>query len=238
MPLAAALEPGQLGQRQPGLGEVAAHRLDRAEHGERVRHPMLARLRDGEGQLGLGQQGGDQRAAARRRHDVAGADVGALAEAEGEDRRGIGPGRRGPAGRGAGCRYGTSAVPPSSSPWKISPLASAISSSLAKNSRWAGAIAVTIATCGPHQPGQRGELAGMVHPHLEHAEARLARHPGERQRHAGMVVVALHRAVRPARRGAVERREQRLLGPGLADRAGDSADPRAGAGAARRGRGR
>src|SRR3546814_3467800 len=31
-----------------------------------------------------------------------------------------------------------------------------------------------------HEPGQRGKLAGMVHPHLEHAEPRLTRHPRER----------------------------------------------------------
>src|SRR6185437_1308376 len=40
-----------------------------------------------------------------------------------------------------------------------------------------------------------------------------------------MVVVALDRAVRAARRGAVQRRVERLLGPGLADRAGDADYP-------------
>src|SRR3546814_16078601 len=36
----------------------------------------------------------------------------------------------------------------------------------------------------------------MVHPHLEHAEPRLTRHPREAERYAGMVVVALERSMR------------------------------------------
>ncbi|PAV93170.1 hypothetical protein WR25_16446 [Diploscapter pachys] len=48
---------------------------------------------------------------------------------------------------------GTMAMPPgdpsdASRPWKISPLASAMALSSAKNSVWAGAMAVTIAMCG------------------------------------------------------------------------------------------
>ena len=46
---------------------------------------------------------------------------------------------------------------------------------------------------------QRGDLAGIVHAHFEHRELRFARHPGEAQRNAGMVVVALDRAMDLAR---------------------------------------
>ena len=75
---------------------------------------------------------------------------------------------------------------------------------------------------GPHLPGQRGQFARMVHAHFEHTERRLARHPRQAQRHADMVVVAFDRAVNLARMRAVERLEQRFLGPGLADRPSDA----------------
>ena len=35
----------------------------------------------------------------------------------------------------------------------------------------AGAMAVISATCGRTMPGQRGDFAGVVHAHFEHAEA-------------------------------------------------------------------
>ena len=54
--LAAALQPAHVGQRQAGDGDVGAHRLDRGEHGQRIRHPMLAALGDGEGQLAVQQR--------------------------------------------------------------------------------------------------------------------------------------------------------------------------------------
>ena len=44
VPLAAALEPAQLGQREPGQREIAAHRLDRGQHRQRIGHPMRAGL--------------------------------------------------------------------------------------------------------------------------------------------------------------------------------------------------
>ena len=44
------------------------------------------------------------------------------------------------------------AVPPGSSPSKISPLARAMSSIVSKNSWCAGAMVVTIATCGRTRP--------------------------------------------------------------------------------------
>ena len=211
MPLAPALDPGQVGQRQPGLRQVAAHRLDRAEHGKRVRHPMLARLGDGEGELGARQDGGDQRSARRRGHDVAGPDVGAFAEAEAQHLRRIGPG-------GGGKPVAIGAVVGNESDsallQALEDLALGVGNLLLAGEEGA------MGRCDggddrdvrPDQAGQRGQLAFMVHPHLEHAEAGLARHPGERERNSGMVVVALHRPVRLAGRGAVERRVERLLG--------------------------
>src|SRR3546814_1514988 len=79
----------------------------------------------------------------------------------------------------------------------------------------------------------RFRSAGMVHPHLEHAEPRLTRHPREAERYACMVVVALERSMRAARLGPVERGEQGFLGAGLAHRTGDADDRRAGARATR-----
>ncbi len=76
------------------------------------------------------------------------ARVGALVLAEARDK---------PGGRGLGARAQTlemrivaltMATPPGSSPAKISALASAIASTLAKFSRCTGATVVMIATCG------------------------------------------------------------------------------------------
>ena len=78
--------------------------------------------------------------------------------------------------------------------------------------------------------GQRLDLAGMVHADLEHAVARLARQAGEADRHADMVVEA-RRAGRGRRLGR-QHGAQRVLGAGLADRAGDAGDPRRAAPAA------
>ena len=72
--------------------------------------------------------------------------------------------------------------------------------------------------------GQRLDLAGMVHADLEHAVARLARQAGEADRHADMVVEA-RRAGRGRRLGR-KNGAQRVLGAGLADRAGDAGDAR------------
>ncbi len=70
--------------------------------------------------------------------------------------------------------------------------------------------------------GQRGDLAGMVHAHLENAVAAARRHAREAERHADVVVVAADRTMRLAAAGAVERGEDRFLDPGLADRSGDA----------------
>ena len=84
-----------------------------------------------------------------------------------------------------------------------------------------------------HQFGQRRDLAGMVHADLEHRVFGARRTSGQRQRHAPMIVVGGGRGVRLAVGG--EREQQRLLGRGLADRAGDGDDlgVRAGARGAR-----
>ena len=47
-PLAPARKPGHFRERQASGGKVAAHRLDRGEHGERIRYPVIARRSDGE----------------------------------------------------------------------------------------------------------------------------------------------------------------------------------------------
>ena len=51
MALAPALQPAQLGEREPGRGEIAADRLDRGQHRQRIGHPMLAGLAQREAQL-------------------------------------------------------------------------------------------------------------------------------------------------------------------------------------------
>ena len=135
-----------------------------------------------------------------------------------------------------GVSLGMIATPSGSSPSKISALASAIASSEPRFSMCAGAIAVISATCGRTCARQRGDLAFVVHAHFEHRIFGVARHPGEAQRHAGMVVVALDRAVDLARPVAVERGVKRFLGAGLADRAGDPENRRAGCARATRGR--
>ena len=72
--------------------------------------------------------------------------------------------------------------------------------------------------------GQRRDLAGVVHADLEHRALGVARHAGQRQRHADVVVVATSpsRAPRPA---SARPARDRLGDAGLADRAGDRAAP-------------
>ena len=72
----------------------------------------------------------------------------------------------------------------------------------------------------PNEPGQRRNLAGVVHAHFEHRVARAFGAARQRQRHAPVVVVGRGRGVRLA--VARQRELQRLLGAGLADRAGDA----------------
>ena len=74
----------------------------------------------------------------------------------------------------------------------------------------------------PCETGERRDLAGVVHAHLEHRIARMLRTARERQRHPPMIVVGRDRGMGLAVLG--QRQPQRLLGSGLADRAGDADD--------------
>ena len=71
-----------------------------------------------------------------------------------------------------------------------------------------------------HQPGQRRNLAGVVHAHFEHGVTRALRAARQRQRHAPVIVVGRGRRMGLA--AARQREPQRLLRAGLADRAGDA----------------
>ena len=218
--LAAPLEPAHVGQREAGDGKVGADRLDRGQHGERVRHPMVAALGDGEGQFAVDQPRGDQAAAIVGAHGVDRGDVG-LAAAEGHDAPRMAP--RGleqavALGRVLGDDRDAAGLEP------LEDLGLGVGDRLDRAEmldmrRGDGGDQRDVRA---HQPGQRGDLAGMVHAHFEARRIfAVARHAREAERNAGVVVVALDRAVDPARREAVERGEQRFLGRGLADRSGD-----------------
>ena len=81
----------------------------------------------------------------------------------------------------------------------------------------------------PDQPGEPGDLAGVIHADLEHGEARRLGQARERERHAPMVVVGSRRSVRLGLRA--EHQAQRILGARLADRPGHREDLCARAGA-------
>ena len=87
---AAALQTAEVGKREPGQRNVGAGRFDRRQDRERVRHPMLAGLRNGEGQLALEQRCADQAAAALGRDRMDGVHVG-IAAAESDDAVGAPP---------------------------------------------------------------------------------------------------------------------------------------------------
>ncbi len=100
---------------------------------------------------------------------------------------------------------------------KISALATAISSRLAKWPRCAGAISVISATCGAHHLHQRTDFAMMVHADLEHAVIHIGGHTGKCQRHAPMIVERGGGSMNPCRhRTGTWRRAS--LGGCLADR--------------------
>ena len=86
------------------------------------------------------------------------------------------------------------------------------------------------ADMGLDQPGQRLDLAGMVHADLEHAVPRVARQAREADRHADVVVVAGDAG--RGRRLCRQQGTQSVLGAGLADGAGDAGDARRAAAAA------
>ncbi len=117
-----------------------------------------------------------------------------------------------------GLSLGMIAIPSGSSASKISALASAIASSDPESLDVRRSNRRDQRHVRPDQLRQRSDLPGIVHAHLEHRELRLARHAREAQRNTRMVVVALDRAVDRAGPAAIERRVQRLLGAGLADR--------------------
>ena len=133
---------------------------------------------------------------ARRPRCAAASRIGVVASAGGDDRRR----RPAPARRRS---------PPSRG---RSPRGSS------KASRCAGATVVISADMRARQPGQRRDLAGVVHADLDHREVGVARHPRQGQRHAPVVVEAGLGGMDPALRR--QHRAQHLLGRGLADRAG------------------
>ena len=188
---------------------------------------MLAALRDGEGQLALEQGRADQAAAASGGDGVDRVDVG-VAAAEGDDPVGVAPrGLDQPVAVRAVVGDDRDAV-------GLEPdenLALGVGDRLFRSERldMRGSDRGDDRDVRADLPGQSGDLARVVHAHFEHREPRVARHAREAQRHAGVVVVALDRAVDLARSAAVERGVKRLLGAGLADRAGDPDDRRAAA---------
>ena len=215
----------QLAERQTGGEPVTTKRIDHRQHRQRIRHPVRAGRCDGEAERGAAQAGGDKAAALFRPALVARADIGAFAAAKGDDPRGMGTGggdQPVAMRRIIGDHRGAAGLQP------LEDLALGVGDRFLAGEE--GAVRRRDRRhqrdMRAHKPGQLGQLAGVIHPHLEHAEASVARHPRERQRHAGVIVVAFDRAMRPARRDAVERGEDRLFGAGLADRAGDADDAR------------
>ena len=234
MPLAAAAKAAHVGEREAGDGYVRAEHLDRGDDGERIGHPMLARLRDGEGQLALEQNGADQAAAAVGGDGVDGMDVG-IAAAEGDDAVGM-PARRldqTVAVRGVVGDDGNAFVLQALEDFGLGIgdrfFRPEVLDVRGRDCRNDGHVRADLA-------GQSGDLAGVVHAHFEDRELGIAGHPGEAERDAGVVVVALDRAVDLARAAAVERNEQGFLGAGLADRAGHSDDSAVAAVAGRAGK--
>ena len=184
---------------------------------------MRAGLANREAQLGAWQRRRHHRSALGAAQDIGGADVGALVEPESENAVGIRARRVDqPVAMRAVMRDDRGAVALES--LKYLPLG--VGDRLLARE----IFAVRRGDGGddrdmwPHQSGEPRQFACVVHPHFEHAVARFARHPRKAQRHSGVVVVALDRAMRPPRRRPVERRIERLLGAGLSDRTGDPDD--------------
>ena len=230
---AASRQAAQLRQRQAGEAEVAPRRVDRRQHRQRVRHPVRAGLRQREAQLALPHPRGDETAADRGAHRLQRPDIGALPAPERDDPRAVPSGRRDqPVAMAAVVRddRGASRFQP------LEDFRLGVGDTLLVGEEldMRGADIGDDGDVRADQAGQRGDLAGVVHPHLQHREAAVGGHPREAERYAGMVIVALDRAMHPAGRAAFQRRRQRLLGTGLADRAGDADHRclRAGAGGA------
>ena len=124
-------------------------------------------------------------------------------------------------------------MPPETMPSKISDLASAMASQVSKNSRWAGAMVVTMRDMGTDEADQRADLAEMVHPHFEHAVSAIVGHRGKTERHAPVIVVGGGGNLRAAERA--QRKAQHFLGRRLAGAAGDGDDLGTASGARRAG---
>jgi hypothetical protein len=207
---------------EPGDSEVGSRRLDRGEHRERVRHPMIAALGNGEGQLAFDQPRGDQAAAILRAHRVDRDDVG-LAAAEADDPPRMAPrGLEQAAALGRVLRNDRDAVGFEA----FKDLGLGIGDRLERTQM----LDVRRRDrrdqrdMGTNEASQRGDLARMVHAHFENGIFAIARHAGEAQWDAGVIVVALDRAVDLTAREAIEGGEQGFLGRGLADRSGDPDD--------------
>ncbi len=217
MALAAALEAAHVGQRQAGDCQVGAHRLDRRQHGQRIHHPMVAALGYGVGELALDQPRRDQASAIAGTHRVDRANVG-VAMAEGEGLIGIfarGSDQPVTVGRIIWDNCDALGLKP------FEYLRLGVGDRLHRSE----IFDMRRGKRGDHrdmrpdQPGQRGDLALRAHPHFEHCKLAVARHPGEAQGHAGMIIVALDGTMDLAPGEPLERCVERFLGRGLADRA-------------------
>ncbi len=138
-------------------------------------------------------------------------DIGALVQAEGDDPRRRAAWRQRSAGRGAGCRTGRSRCRPARAPGRSRPWRRRSRSSSGKKRGVRRRDRGDHRDMRAHQRGQMRELAGDgSSPSRTRRNRRVARHPRQAQRHAGMVVVALDRAMRDMPGRAVERGEQAL----------------------------
>jgi len=219
------------GKRKTGCTQIAASSRDGGHDRQRIIDPVRAGLGDGVAQLARAERprerGGDQRAATGRGHGIEQARIGLRTATEAHDitrmARGGFAQQREVGVVGGDDRHAASFQSLEDLGLGVGDgfLAREVADMRRRDGGDDGDVRA-------HQPGQRGEFARVVHPHLEHAEARARRHAREAERHADMVVVALDRAMHCARCHPVERVEQRLLGAGLARRSGHADDRRAG----------
>ena len=205
--------PPSSASASPASPRSPPDRIDRRQHRQRVRHPVRARLRQREAQLALADPRGDE---ACRRSPTA----SSRSRARRRPRRCPNVTIRAACGAAAaisrsrcGLSNGTIAVPPGSSPWKISPLASAIAAFVGEELGMRRRDRGDDRDVRADQPRSAAASSPAWFIPISNTPNRASRrHPREAERHAGMVVVALDRAMHRARRAAVERGEQRLLG--------------------------
>ncbi len=181
---------------------------------------MLARLGDGVTDAPVAKISGDERTAACRRDRVEQPHIGGLGAPEGDDMRTAGFGVADHAfGPFAVCgNNGDAAFDKAGEDLRL-----LVRDSLktAEVFDMRGRDGGDQRNMGAGMGGERGDLALVVHPHLEHAELGPRWHPRKAERNADMVVVAAHRPMRRTAAGAVEAGKDRLLHAGLADRSGD-----------------